>query len=113
MIEHGIWPVTIAAADRWLAGQIGDGQLFLAITDPPGALYWRDLPSRRDYKAGVHTVLRWRRAGAVALIFRTDTPMLLKRFHALGALFTLKEPAGQYRCVLPPAAFDEWLRLIE
>ena len=105
-----VWPITIAAADRWLAGEIEDATLFLAINHTnPGAIYWRDLPNRGSYRKLALAVRAWADAGAEAVIFRTASPVVLSHTARWGALCVLQEAGGQWRCALPKKAFAHWL----
>lgn len=108
-----IIPVSAAFALQWVEGRLLDRDLFLNAPLVPEAVFIADLPDLRAYAVLLRTVAYWKERGAVVMITRTATPVIVKHLVAFGAVPGLVEselgPPVKTRYLLPPAGFAAWV----
>lgn len=108
-------PVAMHHALAWARGQLSDSDLLLHTPLQPEGVFLVNLPSRGAYRECLRQVLHWRRKGAVFMVTRTGNPIVDDHITQKNGGFetyreTFRGQDTKYRFIVPPAAFDAWLK---
>jgi hypothetical protein len=102
-----VLPVPLLSARAWAHGWIGDLELFTAPRVPE-ALYVVTLPDLAAWRAVLPELADWHRAGASALVLRSQTPAVCRHVTKWGAVPTYRDASGGFRYVAGPSVVSRY-----
>ena len=105
--------VTVASAQSWLRGEIDDD----GLVSGGDVIYWAELPSLHEYRAGLSQIAEFKRGGVRMMILRGCHPAVNHKLLHEKAIRCLSEPRNYggkevraVRWLVMPEAFENWTK---
>lgn len=106
--ESVVVPVPEEHALEWFEDRLTDLELCLVANPAGKAIWWAGLPRIGRYRAGLEQVKSLHAAGARAMIFQTENPVLIQHAHRHG-FFVNRLDDGKTRLRGNAQSLASWL----
>jgi len=102
-------PVSADDALAWAAGSLDDLYLLLHAPLIPQAVFVAVMPDLSAWRPMLRQCAFWQRAGAIGLIGRTHSQVIVDHLAPFGFRAVWRENETQWRYLMPVDGFQRWL----